>query len=203
MRFATYLLGITFIAASCSTAIDRRRSDDDDDGGGQGGAGLFFGGGNNDEDDGGSGGANPGPSGGMGVTNTTATGVGAGTTTSGGGFDDDDGGGATTTTTTSTTTTTGGGPANCVNAPNCGQCFCDQDPVGCQAFDTAVVDHIACGVECGTSDCATFCADTTMPVDLACDSCVTNNANNADITAFQSACGAACLGFANNLQMCP
>lgn len=131
----------------------------------------------------------------------TGTGAGAGTGTGGAP-------GTTTTTTTSTTivtttaTTSGGG---CLSDPDCPNCFCEQDPTGCDAYIQVVLDTIYCGQQCGAT-CSTFCStmDPTQ-IDFTCDNCALGNMNQADIDAFSNQCSAssACVSFANQIATCP
>jgi hypothetical protein len=126
-----------------------------------------------------------------------------------------------TSSTVSTVASTGGN--TCAQQPDflsCANCYCMQDQAGCQAYIGAIDDNIYCGQTCGPQstgmECQTFCMDTTMMPDMACDDCVTTNiagcANpapgspaEADCDAFVAQCQAdmGCVAFAQQLQTCP
>ena len=125
-------------------------------------------------------------------------------------------------TVSSVASTTGGGDT-CAQQPDflsCANCYCMQDQAGCGAYIGAIDDNIFCGQSCGPQsagmECETFCMDTTMMPDAACDMCVDTNiagcANpapgspaEADCDAFAAQCqaDAACVAFATQLQACP
>jgi len=94
---------------------------------------------------------------------------------------------------------------SCLQDPDCPQCFCNQDPTGCNDYLNGVITHIYCGQSCGTSGCSAFC--TSMDpnqIDINCDNCV-QNVSQTDIDAFTMDCQAstACWNFLNQIIMCP
>ena len=181
MRHLALVVATAALVAACanSTRTSKKKSNDDDDAGG-----------------------------GFGGATTSGTGV-----TSGGGAPSTASvtsgvtSGATTTTTvasTNTVTTTTSG-SNCFADPNCPDCLCAQDQLGCGAYLDAVVTHIYCGQSCNAA-CVDFC--TSQDPNLitpGCDSCVMNNLSQSDIDAFQNQCLASvdCSSFINQLSMCP
>ena len=97
------------------------------------------------------------------------------------------------------------GPMSCLQDPDCPQCFCNQDPTGCNEYLNGVITHIYCGQSCGTSACSAFC--TSMDpnqIDLNCDNCI-QTVSQTDIDAFFTDCQAsvACSNFVNQIIMCP
>jgi hypothetical protein len=176
-RWAVALVAATAIVTACTTKEIVHQDDDDD------GTSVS------------SGGADPV---GTGTGANTGAGAGMGTTTS-------TGTGTSTTTTTTTTTTTGTGCAQLSTFGECADCYCNQHVNACNAYLTAVIDNIYCGVTCGNGACATFCADpVNTAISTACDNC-TNNPSQGDLDAFISQCqnDANCLNFAQILQACP
>ena len=98
-----------------------------------------------------------------------------------------------------------GSSMNCLQDPDCPQCFCNQDPAGCNDYLNFVITHIYCGQSCGAGACSAFC--TSMDpnqIDLNCDNCV-QTVSQTDIDAFIADCQASidCSNFLNQIIMCP
>ena len=181
MKSLPFILGISTLIVACATEPVRPSDDDDDSGsGGQGGF------------------DNPTAAGGASTTATSGTtATTTATTTSG-----------TTTSPTVTTTsvaTTSSGQMGCLNDPDCPNCFCNQDPTGCNDYINAVITHIYCGQSCGGS-CSAFCSSQDPnQIDVTCEGCVMNNVSQSDIDAFSAQCGSSpnCSNFVNQISMCP
>lgn len=108
------------------------------------------------------------------------------------------------------------GSMNCAQLPtfeDCANCYCMQDPTGCQAYINVIDTYIYCGGECG-SECSLYCS-TLNPIDITttCDTCIagfdcnfpTTTQMQQDCTNFQNACLAStsCVNFVTSLQNCP
>jgi len=108
------------------------------------------------------------------------------------------------------------GSMNCAQLPtfeDCANCYCAQDPTGCQAYINVIDTYIYCGAECGT-ECTLYCS-TLNPIDITttCDACIANfdcgipstTQMQQDCTNFQNACIAStsCINFVTSLQNCP
>jgi hypothetical protein len=180
MRNLWLFLTLVSVTAACVTTNTRRKkSRDDDDGGG---AGVVT-----DDDGSGASGAYGGASytgGGLPTTTVATTGS---------------------MSTTAATSTGSGPPPNCYSHPSCGDCFCEQDPNGCNAYLAALVTHIYCGQSCG-GVCSAFCS-TYDPnqITFACDDCTDYDVSQSDINAFFASCpsGSACGNFLDTISGCP
>jgi len=80
---------------------------------------------------------------------------------------------------------------------------------GGNAYVTAIINNIYCGTTCGTT-CGAFCTavmtDPAAEPSMACSMCTDGlGMTSGDVANFRNECqsSAACVDFANNLQMCP